>query len=148
MTILSKDFATIIVSSLYENTGGSSPTTSLQSQTISMPAGIEGSIPVITTYPASAASYTSRGIRLCTQGEVDTLKNERFAGLPALAAESALFQLLYAGNYGTPLKVYAGGDYIAAWYSNVGVGFHYFVGYDYTNPPTQTITVSALQKVY
>ena len=36
--------------------------------------------------------------------------------------------------------IYADGSYIAFWIGHAGYGLYYFVGYDYSNPPTQNLT--------
>ena len=149
MSVLIKDYAEIIITDLFEITTyqGTTTTTSI-SQEIRVLGGISGAIPVITAYPLTPnVVYTTRGIRLCTTAEVAALKEYLFAGLNEPEASTELYQLLYQ-NWGRPLRVSGGGNYIAAWYSEIGVGFHYFVGYDSTDYPTQIITTEALQKVY
>ena len=147
MSRLTKDFARVIVSRLYENSGGAYPTTTVLSESIRTVGSVSGTIPVIAAYPTTVTDPIGRGIRVCSAAEVAALKAERFGGLAEPMASTELTQLLYRGDYGTPLKVYPSGDYIAAWYSVPGLGFHYFVGYDYADPPTQEIDVSALQQV-
>ena len=149
MTVLTKDYARIVTNEVLEVTvyQGVSTVTTLSTE-ISVMGGISGAIPVITIYPNNPnVSYSVRGIRLCTQTEVDALKQRLFAGLGEPEASTELYQLLYQ-NWGRPLQVFSGGDYIAAWYSEIGVGFHYFVGYDSTDYPTQIISVSSLNRVY
>jgi len=149
MTVLTKDYAKILISQQVEATSyQETTTTTVLSTTISVLGGISGAIPVITSYPTTPnRTYVTRGIRLCTTAEVAALKEYLFAGLNEPEASTALYQLLYQ-DWGKPLRVFTGNDYIASWYSEIGVGFHYFVGYDPTDYPTQTITTEALQKVY
>ena len=149
MTVLTKDYSKIVITDHLEVTSyqGTSTTVTL-SQQINVQGGISGAIPVITAYPLTPnVTYSTRGIRLCTTAEVAALKEYLFAGLNEPEASTELYQLLYQ-NWGRPLRVSGGGNYIAAWYSEIGVGFHYFVGYDSTDYPTQIITTEALQKVY
>lgn len=149
MSVLTKDFAKIIITEHLEyTTYQGESTTVLKSQTVNVFGGFTAAIPLVVAYPETASNiYTIRGIRLCTVAEVAALKEHLFAGLSEPESSTALQQLLYQGH-GTPLQIFTGGNYIAAWYSELGVGFHYFVGYDASDYPTQLISASSIQKVY
>lgn len=148
MSVLSKDFTKIITTQLLEyTTYQGSTTTVLKSTEVTVAGGVEGAIPIITVYPEDTYTYTLRGIRPCNSAEVAALKQYLFGGIAEPGASTSLYQLLYQ-DHGKPLRILPGGDYIAAWYSSLGVGFHYFVGYDATDYPTQIISSSSIQKVY
>lgn len=149
MSILEKDFVNVVISQEVEVTGGSSGSRSVKSTTVSVRGNISGAIPVFDDYPAEAKNIQVRGIRICTQAEVDSLKQFLFGGLAEPEKSTKLYQLLYQ-NHGTPLRVINTSlHYIAAWYGNLGLGFYYFVGYNPTSGyPTQSIQSDAIAKVY
>jgi len=138
MSILSKDWRYIVVQAGTGSTISSEGSVSV----VEYPVGeyVGDALPVIQTYPTESTTTLAIDIRVATASEVAFLKDTLF-GWAAEPMKTTLFiQKLYQ-DWGKPLYVWTGGNYIASWYGVSGLGFYVFVGYDSTNYPTQEVLI-------
>jgi len=138
MTILSKDWRYIVVPAGTGSTLSSQGSVSV----VEYPTGeyVGGALPVIQTYPTESTTTLAIDIRVATASEVAFLKEALFGWAEEPMKTTLFTQKLYQ-DWGKPLYVWPGDNYVASWYGVSGIGFYVFVGYDSTNYPTQEVLI-------
>jgi len=153
MTILLKDMGTAVISG-YTGTSANNAYTSTSVETIDSPSvGPTGQIYTVTPDGRLNLDRTTypKGIYLATAQEYATVANSLY---PVGMGQSLSWQLVQMENlgrslgFGTPMYTFTGGYWMAMWNGDNGIGFYIFVGYDVSNPPSQTLYYNPATQTY